>query len=317
VRAGAHALSLLSVPLNVNVITALAEEPRPLADLRSIVGMPPPTTMRKHLRTLTQLGILERQRQTVFPGSVDYELGRAGRELLPVIEVLGGWLATSPSGSLELGTTSAKSAIRALTDGWSSTIVRALSARPLSLTELNRLIASINYPSLERRLSAMRLAGQVTSCQAGGRRRPYAATDWLRRAIGPIAAAAGWEREYDAEAAAQVSRIDVESAFLLAIPLLRLPADVSGTARLTVGLQGSEAEAIAGVLVEVEEGSVVSCVSRLGGHAEGWASGSVRGWISAVLYGRSGSLEVGGDSALTQALVEGLHNDLFLVPQAS
>src|SRR6202012_1945976 len=107
---------------------------------------------------------------------------------------------------------------------------------------------SHNSPALERRLSGRRPAGQVTSCQAGGRRRPYAATDWLRRAIGPIAAAGGWGREYEAEGGGQVRRLDVESAFLLAIPLLRLPSDVSGTARLTVGLQGAEAEAIAGVL---------------------------------------------------------------------
>ncbi len=40
-------------------------------------------------------------------------------------------------------------------------MLRALAAGSLSLTELDRLIGALSYPSLERRLVAMRLAGLV------------------------------------------------------------------------------------------------------------------------------------------------------------
>ena len=67
-------MSLLSLPLHVHVLRALEEEPLALIDLRRAVGSPPQTTMRGHLRSLTEAGILERRRESDFPGSVDYEL---------------------------------------------------------------------------------------------------------------------------------------------------------------------------------------------------------------------------------------------------
>ncbi|MCW2978460.1 MAG: putative cytosolic protein [Solirubrobacterales bacterium] len=318
VRAGAHALSLLSVPLNVHVITALEERPLPLTELRRAVGFPPQTTMRKHLRSLTQLGVLDRRREADFPGSVDYALGPGGRELLSVIHVLQTWLADSPDGPLQPGSIAAKSAIRALTDGWSSTVVRALAVRPLSLTELNRLISSLNYPSLERRLGAMRLAGQIAPCSHGGRSRPYAATPWLRRAIGPLVAAASWERQFDGVEAAPVMRIDVESALLLTVPLLKLPPNMSGAARMAVELRTRDGgSSFAGVSVGVEAGDVVSCVSRLQGPADAWASGSVGSWLGAVHVGDYRGLEIGGDRELATAIILGLQNSRYRVRQAA
>jgi DNA-binding HxlR family transcriptional regulator len=117
-RAGAYALTLLSAPLNIHVITALEDESLPLMDLRRAVGSPPQTTMRKQLRSLTELGVLERHRESDFPGSVDFELGPPGRALLEVVQILQGWLADSPDGPVQLGSIAAKSAIRALVEGW-------------------------------------------------------------------------------------------------------------------------------------------------------------------------------------------------------
>ena len=58
----------------------------------------------------------------------------------------------APEGPLALGSSTAKSAIKALVEGWGTNMIRALAARPLSLTELNGLISGLSYPSLERRL---------------------------------------------------------------------------------------------------------------------------------------------------------------------
>lgn len=313
-RAGAQALSLLAVPLNFHILTALAEGPRSLVDLRREAGSPPQTTMRGHLRKLAELEVVERRRESGFPGSVDYQLGNAGRGLLEVGETLGAWLSAAPDGPLELGTVAAKSAVKALVDGWSSTIVRALAARPLSLTELNKLISGLNYPSLERRLAAMRLAGQIEARPSQSRGTPYAVTGWLRRAVGPLLAGAQWERRNHRTEPAPLSRIDVEATFLLAVPLISLPADVSGACRLVVEAPGGNGDAgLVGVAVVVEEGRIVSCVSRLQGEAQAWAAGSISSWLSAVLEEDTDRFEIGGDYGLAMAILEGLSAALIPV----
>lgn len=317
-RAGAYGLSLLSVPLNVHVLKALQEEPLSLIDLRRTVGSPPQTTVRGHLRALTELGVLERRRQPEFPGAVDYDLGPAGRALLEVAEVLEAWLAVAPDGPIELGSRRARGAVKALIDGWNSSIVRALAARALSLTDLNRLISDLNYPSLERRLGAMRLAGLIEACQGKNRGTPYAVTGFLRTAIAPISAAARWERRFVPAGASPIARLDVEAGFLLSLPLLELPGDAGGACRLAVHLGGSGgSHSLAGVVAGIREGRVVSCVSRLQEDAEAWAVGSAPAWMAALIDGESDLLEVGGDCGLTFTVLEGLHGALFRARQPS
>jgi DNA-binding HxlR family transcriptional regulator len=272
--------------------------------------------MRGHLRALTEIGVLERRRQNEFPGSVDYELGDPGRELLAVARVLRDWLVRSPEGEpLPLGSVAAKGAVKALVDGWSSTIVRALAAGPLSLTQLNRLISGLNYPSLERRLGAMRLSGQIEACPGKTRGTPYAITTWLRQSIAPLAAAARWERQHLPADTAPIGRIDIESAFLLAVPLMNLPPATFGTCRFAVEIRNGGELDLAGVLVRVEDGRVVACVSRLEGAADAWASGTAPAWIRAVIEQEADQLEVGGDCELAMILLEGLHSALFRVRQ--
>jgi DNA-binding HxlR family transcriptional regulator len=312
VRAGTHALSLLSVPLNVHVLTALADGPKPLIDLRHAAGSPPQTTTRSHLCNLVNIGILERRRHKDFPLAVDYELTTAGRELLGIATVLQVWLASSPKGELTLGALGAKSTIRALAEGWSSTLIRALAARPLSLTQLSRLIPSLNYPALERRLSEMRLAGLIEACPGEARATPYMVADWLRRAVAPLGAAALWERRHDATRALPVGRVDIEAVFLLVVPLLGLPSGTSGSCRFAVEVRNADGrQDLVGVLVEIEEGRVVSCVTRLQGTADAWVSGSTAAWLSAMIEDETRRFEIGGDCALAAMLTDGLHEALF------
>jgi DNA-binding HxlR family transcriptional regulator len=281
-------------------------------ELRSAIGSPPQTTMRGQLKGMTEIGILERRRQNRFPGSVDYELGVPGGELLGVAGALQSWLAAGPAEPVALGDTSAKGPIKALLDGWSSTMVRALAAMPLTLTELNRLISGLNYPSLERRLGAMRRGGLVEARGARPSGTPYAPTGWLRQGIAPLAAAAFWERRRMPSQAAAIGRIDVEAAFLLTVPGLDLRSDLAGTCRLAVELSSDEVEShLAGVSVEVKEGRIGSCVARLRGHADAWASGSAAAWLGAVIDGSTDRLEIGGDCRLAMDLIEGLHGGLF------
>jgi DNA-binding HxlR family transcriptional regulator len=309
-RAGATALSLLSAPLNVHLLRALEDGPMALIDLRKAVGSPPQSTMRVYSRTLVEIGTVERQRQAAFPGTVEYADTESGHALLGVGRVLEGWLRESPEGPISLGSTASKSATKALVDGWSSNIIRAISAKPLSLTDLNRLIPRVSYPSLERRLGALRLANLVEPHPGDGRGTPYRATPWLRRAIVPLSAGAWWERHYLSDPP-PIGRLDVEAAFLLAVPMVDLPPGLTGKCRLAVEIQGGSSPVFAGVLICVEDGKVVSCSSRLEGEAEGWASGSAVSWMRRM-NGQGGDLEIGGDADLVRAIVEAIRKSALV-----
>ncbi len=310
-RAGTLALSLLATPINVHVLEALATEPKSLIDLRRATGFSPETTMRGYLRALDQTGVLTRRRRDDFAGGLDFELTDSGRCLLSVKEVLQIWLAAAPEGPLLLGSAAAKSAVKALVEGWDTNMMRALAAGPLTLTELDSLITGLSYPSLERRLAAMRLAGQVQKTPGRDGGVPYAVTEWLRRAVGPISAAVRWERQHLQELATPVAHRDVEAGFLLAMPLVRLSAEVEGSCRLAVELGSGEGDGLAGVTVGVEEGRVTRCIARLEGRSAAWAAGSAQAWLAAVIERDTKSLELGGDCHLAAALIEGLHGVLF------
>jgi len=309
-RSGAQTLILLAAPLNVLILRALADGPKQQTELRQEVGSPAQTTLRAQLKRLVAIGAIEKHRRNRFPGVLEYELTASGRRLLFVADVLERWLAQAPQDSLPIGGNTAKAAVNALTQGWSTTMLRALAAGPLSLTELDSVIASLSYPSLERRLAAMRLTGQVEARPGNGRGTPYAVTDWLRLGIAPLAAAAGWEREHLAEKPA-IGRLDAEAAFLLALPLLRLPAGVSGACRLAMEIPNGSKRSLAGVTVGVEGGAVASCHTRMDGQPDAWALGPPGAWLDAVIEHDTRCLDLGGNSRLALALLDGLHGALF------
>lgn len=310
-RSGAQTLVLLSSPSNIRILHALAEGPQRQIDLRRAAGSPAQSTMRAHLRELERIGAIAKRRRNAFPGAHEYELERPGRELMFVVRSLERWLAAAPNGPMALGGEAAKSAIKALVEGWSSTVLRALAAGPLSLTELDRIIGHINYPSLERRLGAMRLAGQVEPLPGNGRGMPYGATDWSRLGVAPIVAASRWERHNMAAETAPIGRVDIEAAFLLAVPLLRLPIASSGSCRLALKLNKGSREQMGGVMVTIEEGRAVSCTTHIEGAAGAWANGSAAAWFRAVIEADPDHLEIGGDGRLGRALVNSLYDALF------
>jgi DNA-binding HxlR family transcriptional regulator len=311
-RSGAQTLVLLSTPLNSLVLRALGDGPKQQAELRREAGFPAQTTLRAQLKRLKESGVIEKRRRNRFPGVLEYELNATGRELLFVADTTERWLELAPTGPMALGGSPAKAAIKALAEGWSRTILRALAAGPLSLTELDRIISAVSYPSLERRLAAMRLAGLVKARKSDGRGTPYAVTEWARRGIAPLAAAARWERRHKRHGAQPIGRVDVEAALLLSVPLLALPSDISGSCRLAVELKADRGEhRLAGVVIRVERGRIASCTSRLDGKSDAWALGSTTAWLEAVIDADVDRIEPGGSSRLAHALLNGLHEVLF------
>lgn len=282
-----------------------------MLQLRRAAGFPPQTTMRGYMRLLGSTGILVRRRQSEFPGNVDVELAEPGRDLLEVIGAMRVWLATAPEGPIELGSTAAKGVVKTMVEAWASNIMRALAARPLSLTELDSVISALSYPSLERRLAAMRVAGQVQKVSARRGSTPYTVTDWLRRAVAPLVAAIRWERAHLRERTVPISPRDVEAAFLLSVPLLSIEDGLSGSCRMAVELRNRNRSSFAGVMVNIEEGRLAHCSSRLSGSSDCFAVGNVRVWLTAMCDGRLDELEIGGDSKVAGRLVKGLHRILF------
>jgi DNA-binding HxlR family transcriptional regulator len=316
--AGGTVLMLIAGPLSVPILRAHLDGPLRLPDLRERIGGAAQTTLRGQVGNLRGIGALERHARGGMPYTVENELTDVGRGVLAVAEVVEGWLSQAPQGSIPLGSEPAKGAIRALVGGWGSTMLRALSARPLSLTELSSVIGGHSYPALERRLSAMRAARQVElQPDAGRSAKPYGVTDWTRQAVAPLVAAGRCECRYLAETTDPLTRIDVEAAFLLSVPLADLEVTRSGSCLLAVDTgdagHGEPGDRLAGVHVEIEEGAVTSCNSRLERNPSTWALGSTDTWVEAILDGRLDRLRLGGeDPRLASDVIEGMRRALSL-----
>lgn len=316
VRAGGTVLSLLASPLSVPILRAHLDGPLRLPDLRERIGGAAQTTLRGQVGNLRGIGALERHVREGMPYTVENQLTEVGKGVLAVAESAEAWLTRAPQGPIALGSEPAKGAIRALVGGWGSTMLRALAARPLSLTELSSVIGDHSYPALERRLSAMRAARQVEPRPDNGRgAKPYGVTEWTRQAVAPLVAAGRCECEHLRETTDPLTRIDVEAAFLLSVPLVDLEVTRSGSCLLGVdtGIAGSidASDRLAGVYVEIEEGSVASCSSRLEQDPRTWAIGSVGGWAEAILDGNRDRLRLGGeDPSVADDLIARIHDSL-------
>lgn len=268
--------------------------------------------MRAYLKALSDLGVVERHQAAGFPGPVSYALSRTGADLLNVGSVLQRWLTVAPNGSVYLGSPAAKSSIKALVEGWNATIVRILATRPLALTELARLVSSISYPTLERRVAAMRRMGLLQASRESGASRgtPYQASRWLREAAAPLTAAVGWERRWARDQTKAIGRLDIEAGFLLAAPLLDMSDDVSGVCRLGVEMRSDSKLEYAGAMMKVDGGRLLSCSARLEGSPDGWATGTTADWFGPASRQADSDLEFGGDVLLARSIAQAMRNTL-------
>jgi DNA-binding HxlR family transcriptional regulator len=316
-RAGARVLELLANPLHVRILRALADEPLRLAELHERTEWPAQTTLRAAIATLRDYGFLQRREVSRMPFGVANELAAAGHEALFVAEVVERWLARGPQGPIPVDSDAARAAIKSLAAGWSSTVVRELAYEPVSLTELDRLIPEMSYPSLERRLSRMRTTHQIEPSPTSERSQPFEVTDWLRHSVAPLAAAGRCERRHLREDSAPITAVEIEASFLLALPLVSLPASVAGLCILSVPAEGGDGSGVsqqnlAGVTVEVSGGEISRCVPSLARDARTWALGSPATWLNAVIDGEFEDLRIGGARPqLAADLVQGLHLSLF------
>ncbi len=308
-RSGEHSLGLLSTPLNLHVLRALSDRPMRLAELRQATGLPAQTTLRGHLGGLEAIGAVAKRPTRKMPYAIENGLTAMGEELLGVADALDAWLQQAPHGSVSLDSGAAKGIVKAFVDGWGSTLIRSLAIRPMSLTELDREVAELSYPALERRLSSMRMAGLVAAQPGTGSGTPYALTEWARRGVRPLAAAAYCERTYMGHKAAPVTQVDIEGAFLLATPLVDLQDGSSGICQLEVEA-ASDLRVQSGVRVEVEQGKVVACECDLDEDRPSYAIGTTKKWFTALKDGVVDELRFGGGRQFAESFVRAMHATL-------
>lgn len=317
VRAGSRVLRLVGNSVNTRVLRAHAEQPRQVAKLHTEIGWAAQTTLRASVAGLREAGALVRETNGDTVYASRNRITPVGEELLFVAEVLEHWLAHAPDGPLEPDSEAAKGAVKALAGGWGSNLMRVLAAQPYSLAELDSLIPEVAYPSLERRLAKMRATRQVTPAPGPGRGTPYAVTKWLRRSIAPLCAAGRCELRHMSDTTVPISSVEVEAAFLLALPLAPLPPTLNGNCMLAVHTGRGEPKrdprrGLSGVIVEVNQGKIVCCAAQVDERPPTWALGTPESWLEAVIEGELETLRFGGAKPrLAAALVHGLHLALF------
>lgn len=323
VRAGSRALALFANPLNARVLRAHIDGPRRLSDVQEAIGWSAESTVRAAIANLCETGALERQRVGESSRAVATSLSDIGRELLFVADELEVWLARNPAGPIPPDSEGAKRAIKALAGGWNSTLVHELADHPVTLTELNKAIPEFSYPVLERRISWMKMTGQIEPLETDGRGTPYVVSDWLRHAIAPISASGRCERLHMNPWEVPIPDAEVETGFLLSTPLAPLPDHANGTCLLaaqTGGLAGPPNNGtvddlhLAGVTVTVESGQIASCTTDIEStKPPSWAVGTLDAWFDALIDGNITELRIGGaDPQLALDLVAGLHIALFI-----
>jgi DNA-binding HxlR family transcriptional regulator len=317
-RAGARVLTILANPLHVRILRAHESGALRATELNEKTGWPAQTTLRAAIANLREAGLLDRREVSSMPLGVATELTPAGREVLFAAAVIERWLAKSPDGPKPLDSDWAKGAVKTLAAGWNTKMVRSLAYEPASLTELAQRIPEVSYPSLERRFTRMRNTHQIEPAPAPGRGSPFGVTLWLRQAIAPLCASTRCERLYLRDESAPITPVEIESAFLLAMPMAPLPETAHGTCILSVlpeaDEEGRRREELspAGVTIEVEAGTIVRCVPEIEAKTPVWALGTPMDWLNALIDGHFEGLRFGdARPQLAADLVNGMHLALF------
>lgn len=313
VPAGGTALALLAIPRNGAILRRLSDGPSSQAEMRRDGEIAPPTTVRKYLNELEGEGLLVKRGRDDSPGIVEHALTDAGEELLIVIVALEAWLNGRPKGALPFDSAAGQSAMKSLSGGWSSTVLQTMAVGPISLTGLANEIRTVSYPSVERRLSSMRITGQVEAFPEPGKATPYALTKWMQRGVVPLAAAVRWEQAHLPGAAQSMSRGEIDPAFLLALPLLKVASTMGGSCRMDVRMNDGE-KGPAGASAVVVKGKVISSAVGRTGLNDAWATGSQPDWATTLTSSTTRQLRFGGDQPLAKALFGDLR--LLLFPAA-
>lgn len=230
-----------------------------------------------------------------------------GEQFLYIAFLLERWLRNCRHGPLKLGPEGAD-AVSTLVCCWSATVTHALASEPLTLAALDGVVQALDYDTVVEHVEAMTRVGLAEALEGEGETR-YALTDWMREGLAPIAAAVQMELHYPEPDISPPDVLDVDAAFELALPLLRLPGGLRGSCRLGVRVPG-DPPFLVGATAQVDGGRVASS-PLLDERPRTWVTGTPVEWLDALIHPPTFRLEVAGDLILVHGLLVGLHETLF------
>lgn len=314
-RAGALTLLYLASPMERSVLLTLLAEATTGARVLDELETPDPNDP-------AAIAAIFNDAYLVEPADPDHPPGApiepdtmlqptpAGREAPFVGVILQHWLDRCPDGPVELGP-EAGPVLAPLLTGWCSMVTHALAAEPLTAVETHDAIQVLDLDTVEARIESMEEAGQVEALPGPEGEPRYAVTEWLRMGIAPLAAAARLELRHPPGDTAAVAALDVEASFLLTLPLLELPSDLSGSCSMAVELDEGVNDSPAGVTALIENGRVVSCERHLEEDADAWAAGSAADWLDTLIEPDAERVRSGGERRLAGSMLYALHETLF------
>lgn len=313
-RAGARMLLEIAAALDYRGMYELAIEGIPAMPPAPPGSLPSPEELAEQQeRELAEFRAAreeESEQERLAEANRKYTLTPLGLDKARCLQALNRWLGERPGGPPPPERL-VRDALGPLLCGWSGTIVHALAPEPATLDELDRAVTPLDREELHEHIERMTRSGiAAVEAEASSGPARYALTDWGRAAIAPIVAAVLYERRHDEELTLAPDVLDVEAAFQMALPLLRLPRELRGSCRLGVEIPGEE-PLMAGAGAQVDDGLVVSSTPLLEQAPETWVTGDPLGWCETVIDPEAGGLHLGGDTELAAALIEALHERLF------
>jgi hypothetical protein len=314
-RAGALTLLYLASPMDRSVLLTLLAEATTGARVLDELEAPDPDDPAAIAAIFSDAYLVEPADPDHPPGApigpdTMLQPTPAGREVPFVGVVLQRWLDSCPEGPVELGP-DAGPVLAPLLTGWCSMVTHALAAEPLTAAETQEAIQVLDLDTVEARIELMEEAGQVEALPSPDGEPRYAVTEWLRLGIAPLAAAARMELRHPPGDTAAVAALDVEASFLLTLPLLELPVELSGSCSMAVELDEGVSGSPAGVTVRIENGLVVSCEQHLDEDADAWVTGSAGDWLDTLIEPDIERVRSGGERHLAGTLLQELHETLF------
>jgi hypothetical protein len=234
-----------------------------------------------------------------------------GRQAIFVGNVAERWLGEAPGRGRVLDSREGQAALAALIDGWSATVVHALAAGATTRGGLEQALGGPLDAADENLLERLRAADLLETKPGEHGDLLYSPTEWLRKGLAPLLVAARLELRDGPPGAVALERLDVEAVFRLALPLLPLPEDASGSCALAVELGPGGSAGPVGVIVRVDAGQILDCEASLDGAADARALASAENWLNTLIEPDTKSVHTSGDRLLAGLLLAELHGKLF------
>ena len=305
IPAASRVIRLLATESSAAIMAALSDGPQRSSRLKDRLAQYSPRTVYRRVDELVRFGAVEQRSFATSPPTVVYELTEpAGQELLGVLEEIAmTWLRRchdAPVAGRRWG------ALALLADGWDSAIVRELSSRPRSLSELG-VVSDMTYHQLARRVTRLTAAGLLERTGADRVTR-YTLSEQTRWGATVIAAAAYWERR-NLPPARPISAQDAVALLRAVLPLVQLPdhANAAFVATVEVPRGEEDAQRFGSLRVEIAGDGTVSCAERGEDPPDAWARGSIDAWLSVLVEADSAALRIGGDRSIVDSHLSQLH----------